>query len=86
LGFGKLFQAKQTLSRLASIPFEYSLHRKLAILESLSKGVFSNFQITPFDAIDAIDAVVALVTVDASAIFPHSNILTFKHSIIQKFP
>jgi len=29
------------------------------------------------DAIDAIDTVVAMVTIDASAIFPHSNIQTF---------
>ena len=29
------------------------------------------------DAIDAIDTVVAMVTIDASAIFPHFNILTF---------
>ena len=29
------------------------------------------------DAIDAIDTVVAMVTIDASAIFPHFNIQTF---------
>jgi len=46
----------------------------------------SNLQIDTIDTVDAIDAVVALVTIDASAILPHSNIPRFKHSIIQKFP
>jgi len=40
----------------------------------------SNLQIDTvdtIDTIDAIDTVVAMVTIDASAIFPHFNILTF---------
>jgi len=34
----------------------------------------SNLQI---DTVDAIDTVVTLVTIDASVIFPHSNIQSF---------